>query len=131
MESRFRTKLYTALKDDSDSVWIITEPLIYDSQMLKNTVEIPAGFNTDFASVPRVPIIYSLWGDRAHREATLHDYLYRIDAEPILERALCDKVFREAMAATGKPWYIRHFMYAGVRIGGRGAFMKRKVFDVL
>lgn len=40
---------------------------------------LPFGMESDLASVPRVPIIFLMWGDRVHREAFLHDGFYRID----------------------------------------------------
>ncbi len=40
---------------------------------------LPYGMESDLASVPRLPIIYLMWGDRAHRPAFLHDGCYRTD----------------------------------------------------
>jgi hypothetical protein len=36
--------------------------------MLGKVIEIETGFETDFASVPRLPIVYTLWGNQTHRE---------------------------------------------------------------
>ena len=91
------------------------------------SITVPGGFETDFASVPRLPIAYMAWGDRAHREAVLHDYLYSIGAEPDLPRGECDKLFRYAMILRGNPWWIYQSMYWGVRIGGLARFKKMPV----
>jgi hypothetical protein len=144
MKSGFTTSLKAELKDGSDKVWIILAPLKYYSELLSLMIIVPpwfesespelkedAFFETDYASVPRVPIAYNMWGDRAHREATLHDYLYRVDSAPVVERAVADKVFREAMVATGKPYYIYAPMYWGVRLGGGSSYHKKKVRDKL
>jgi len=40
---------------------------------------LPFGMEVDLASVPRLPIIFMMWGDRAHRPAALHDGTYRKD----------------------------------------------------
>jgi hypothetical protein len=40
---------------------------------------LPFGMESDLASVPRVPIVFLMWGDRAHRESFLHDGGYRSD----------------------------------------------------
>ena len=53
----------------------LTAPLIYQSDTL-GTIEVPAGFETDYASVPRLPFVYLLFGGVGDEEAVLHDYLY-------------------------------------------------------
>jgi len=127
--SKFLTELNTKLKDD-DSVWVLFSPLIYESNLL-GKIEVPAGFETDFASVPRVPFIFELFGDRAHREAVLHDYLYRIDSVPQATYSQANEVFYEAMELRGKGWIVRHCMWLGVVLGGWTAYHKKKVGDQL
>ena len=90
---------------------------------------IPEGFETDLASVPRVPIVFMLWGDRAHREAVLHDYLYRTDAIPLLEKEDADWMFREAMIGQGCSWFTYQPMYLAVRAAGGSSFHRMKVMD--
>ena len=126
---KFLTELEAKLKDN-DRVWVITAPLVYESDIV-GPVAVPAGFETDFASVPRVPFIYEMFGDRAHREAVLHDYLYRIDAKTSASYAQANSVFYEAMMLRGKKFVIRHGMYWGVVLGGWTAFHKHYVKDSL
>lgn len=126
---KFLTELEAKLKDN-DQIWVITAPLIYESDIV-GRIEVPAGFETDFASVPRVPFIYEMFGDRAHREAVLHDYLYRIDAVPQASYAQANNVFFEAMKLRGKKFVVRYGMYWGVVLGGWTAFHKRYVKDNL
>lgn len=123
--SRFLTNLDIAVIDDT--LFRLEKPLVYESDVIKATIHVPDGFYTDLASVPRVPLIYTLWGGRAHHEAVLHDYLYRIDAIPAATCEEANSVFLEAMRARGKGWWISYPMYAGVCIGGPGSFHKRKV----
>lgn len=110
-----------------DGSWRLDSPLRYGSALLGCFIEVPAGFETDFASVPRVPIAYWCWGDRAHREAVIHDYLYRIDSVPVVTRGEADAVFMEAMRCRGKSAAVRWPMYLGVRAGGWTAYHKRRV----
>lgn len=108
-------KFITTLQTEciNDDKWRLIAPLRYESD-IAGTITVPAGFECDFASVPRVPIFYMLFGDEAHQAATLHDYLYRYAVVP---RKVADEVFREAMSVSGVGWK-RHPMYWGVRIFG-------------
>lgn len=126
---KFTTELEARLKDD-DMVWIIDSALVFVSDVL-GLIIVPTGFETDFASVPRVPIAYTLFGDRAHREAVVHDYLYRIDAKPGVSRKEADEAFLEAMECRGKGWFVRYAMYWGVRLGGGSSYHVKKVGDKL
>ena len=125
MISLFLTDLDTRMR--GERIHILLSPLVYHSGLLNRSIIIPAGFETDLASVPRLPIIYALWGDRAHREAVLHDYLYRIDSDPVVSKDVVDKVFLEAMQSRGAAWWIRYPMYYGVCAGGIGSYHKRRV----
>lgn len=110
------------------TIYKLDSPLIYVS--VKNgTITIPKEFETDLASVPRVPIAYMAWGDKAHREAVLHDFLYRIDANPDVTRAEADYLFKEAMISRGQPLRIYYPMWLGVRIGGGSSYHKMLVCD--
>ena len=116
----------------TDSVFELVEPLIYQSDILGGfKVEAPGGFQSDGASVPRVPIAYMLYGNRAHREAVIHDYLYRADSIPEVAFKTANETFLEAMKCRGKPWYVRRSMYIGVCVGGYPSYHKRKVGDSL
>jgi len=119
------------LKQNSDSVWIYKEPFKAYSKVLQCWFEIPEGFETDFASVPRVPIVYLVWGGRAHREAGIHDFLYRKNSTPIVTFSQANNVFREAMICRKKPSYIIYPMYWGVCIGGYPSYHKKLVEDKL
>jgi hypothetical protein len=128
--SKFLTELETSLLDN-DRTWELDAELIYQSDLLSTVITVPNGFQTDFASVPRVPIAYGLFGGKAHREAVIHDYLYRIDSKPVATRKQADDVFYEAMKLRGKSWFVRWCMWSGVRLGGWTGFHKLKVTDKL
>lgn len=84
-------------------------------------ITIPAGFDTDLASVPRLPGAYLLFGNKARRSAILHDYLYS-EKWP---REAADLAFREAMK-NEVDTFTRFAMWAAVRVGG-GAYYAEKV----
>ncbi len=75
-------------------------------------ITVPAGFVTDFASVPRfLWFIFPPMG--TYNPATvLHDYLCKMEGYP---RFMADAIFREAMRELGVPWWRRVAMYLGVR----------------
>ena len=125
---KFLSVLDVRCKDDR--TWILAEPLIYESDIL-GRIEVPRGFETDFASVPRMPIFYMFYGDRAHMESVLHDYLYRNDCAPPASFMQANRVFLEAMAARGKAIYVRWPMFLGVVIGGLPSYHRRNVGDKL
>lgn len=76
-------------------VHAILQPLV--ARTSYGMIEVPVGFNTNFASVPRLPVFFLVAGDRAHEQAAVHDYLYTIRAS--IGRAACDKIFHELLLA--------------------------------
>lgn len=103
--------------------WELLEPLRYASQFLDRIIEVPAGFRTDFASVPRLPLIYAVFGDSAHKAAVVHDWLYVSGKHPDgvgISRKFADAIFKEAVSCHHPKWKAA-LMWLGVRIGG-GAY---------
>jgi len=128
--AKFLTELDARLLDD-DKIWELDSSLVYESDLLKCTITVPKGFQTDFASVPRIPLFYTLFGDRAHRESVLHDYLYRTDSIPVVTYNKANGVFYEAMELRGKGVFVRYAMWWGVCLGGRGSYHRKKAGDKL
>ena len=93
--------------------WRLLRPFIFKSEVLKQTIFVPAGYVTDFASVPRLPLAFLLTGDHAHAAAVVHDYLVEYKVVP---RKLADRVFLEAMEIEGIPKWRRALMYSAVRM---------------
>jgi hypothetical protein len=117
--SAFLDKLDVTLLDDASNdgrgAWQLHNDFRFQSDVAGQTITVPAGFVTDFASVPRFPFTYWLFGDTSHEAAVVHDWLYK---SKIIDRALADAVLKEASAAAGVPAWRRWGMYLGVRIGG-------------
>jgi len=105
------------LMHESPDVWQLTEDFYYLSEVLGYIVKVPKGFVTDFASVPRLPVIWWLFGGIAKRPAVVHDYMYSVSG---ISRKQADAVLKEAMKANGDGWFNRTCFWAGVRIGGSG-----------
>ena len=76
---------------------------------------VPAGFQTDFASIPRIfwnilpPI-----GPYA-QAAVVHDYLYQ---QGFVDRKTAELTFLEIMKNDGVNCFVRYLMYAAVRVFG-------------
>lgn len=105
-------------------LWELVEPLIYESDCAAMTITVPVGFQTDFASVLRLPVVYLLFGDKAHAPATVHDYLYQDGA---LERKTADAVFYEAMrVGTRLSGIERWLMWSAVRLFGGSHFTQQE-----
>lgn len=110
-------------------------PLVYYSKLF-GRCEAGKGFECDFASVPRLPIVYSVWGNRAHREGVLHDWAFRKNAiNPKTGKPFtfmeANRLFLEAMECRRKPFYIRYPMYSAVCAFSYWHYHKRLVEDKL
>jgi len=127
MKSQFLTALDVRLV--TDEIWMLAEPLKYYSEELDLYITVQEGFQTDFASVPKLPIVYELWGTCTHREPVLHDWGYRKDSGLTFSQA--NKLFLEAMESTGKPFYIRWPMYLAVCACGYPSYHKLNIADKL
>ena len=121
--SEFLTKLEVTLVDDTSNdgrgTWRVDKPFAYQSDVAHKLIIVPVGFLTDFASVPRLPVVFLLTGDSSHYAAVIHDYLYSTQLFP---RKLCDQVLLEACSITGIPAWRRTLIYWGVRFGGGSHF---------
>jgi hypothetical protein len=113
--SAFLTTLDCRETDEFAGLWTLLAPLAYDSGLLGRIVTVPAGFVTDFASIPRLPFVYLAEGGKGNRAAVVHDWLYSSQA---FDRATADQVLREALIASGYSKVTAGLFYAAVRVGG-------------
>lgn len=88
-------------------------------------IVVPAGYRTDFASIPRVFWRLMPPGGQYREAAVVHDYL--CDVEPkVCSHIEAADVFGEAMAELGvKPWKRRMMVWAVKRFGPRFAAAPR------
>jgi Protein of unknown function (DUF1353) len=109
--SRFKEPIYFLLKPISWSP--------NNGQGQYSRVDVPTGFVTDFASIPRV--FWSLLptdGDYAYA-AVIHDYLYWTQERP---RATADQIFKMAMQDFKIGNVTIETIYRAVRLGGGTAW---------
>lgn len=98
-------------------------------------VDVPAGFLTDFASIPR-----ALWAalpptGQYGKAAVIHDWLYfsgQIEGRDAqlhpITRGNADAIFREAMDDLGVPRMLRWTIWSAVRAGGSAIWERRRRF---
>ena len=124
--SRFLTSLDVRLLSDTKNggsgAWMLVSPLLYESDVTGTIIKVPVAFETDFASVPRVPLLFGVMGDTAHSAAALHDYLYETGE---VSRRTADRVFYEAAVVSGIPTRKAYLMYLAVRTFGASRYSKK------
>lgn len=98
--------------------WKLDEPLFYQGR--EDQFEVPSGFVTDFASVPRAAIWLVPTYGAYTPAAILHDILCikaRQD-NPEVSRRDADGLFRRCLRELGVPGPRRWLMWCAVRWGG-------------
>lgn len=91
----------------------------FASEEVERLIRVPAGFVTDFASVPRFFWRVLPPTGQYGKAAVVHDFLYRTHAAI---KADADKVFLEGMLVLGVPRWKAKIMYAAVHVFGGGAY---------
>ena len=129
--SAFTTELKVLYVDGKH--WTLLSPFVYraGSADSDEIIFVPAGFKTDFASIPRL-----LWPVMGHpagkhgKAAVVHDWLYQNPGDGLEQadernpyprkRKRCDQIFLEGLKVLKLSWWKRTVMYSAVRLGGRG-----------
>jgi hypothetical protein len=95
--------------------WIVRQPLIYTIGISKDTLTVPAGFVTDFASIPQV--FHSLLRQNGNYllPAVVHDYLYW---KQTCTREQADQILWLGMIENRFPAFQRAPIYVAVRTAG-------------
>lgn len=119
MNSFLNTLHAEQLEEDN---WQLLEDLGYVQETpFVASVVVPRGFNTDFASVPRLPLAYLLAGGVGNPAAVVHDYLYR-EVPHSCTRDQADEIFYQALLVCGVAKWRAWLMWAAVRIAGSGSY---------
>lgn len=108
------------------TLWRVTAPFDYcvGSATSAVVVDVPVGFITDFASIPRL-----LWNvlpptGLYGKAAVIHDKLYQTGywmdgfTKQLVTRQMADETFLEAMEVLGVGWWTRYLIFWGVTFGG-------------
>lgn len=96
--------------------WTLVESFRYQGK--DDTFEVPAGFTTDFASVPRVFVWLLPRYGRWTQAAVLHDYLWSTTEESGVTKSDADGIFLRALRELEVPFLRRWIMWAAVRWAG-------------
>lgn len=114
----FKTDLITKRVVTKDHYWIVEKPLIWEDD--KYEVRVLSGFDFDYASIPTIITnILPKNGQEYDRASCLHDALY---ASQWLPKAVCDKLFYDAMIADGVSKVKAKAMYTAVKWFGSSAY---------
>ncbi len=124
------TEMLTVSPLPDGRTWIIRKKFGYGigTENSNTYIDVPIGFMTDFASVPRLLwAIIPQWGTYGNA-AVIHDYCYchqhitikknRQITEKGITRKRADEIFFEAMGVLKVPFYYRYPMYWAVRAFG-------------
>ncbi|MGZ8751448.1 MAG: DUF1353 domain-containing protein [Acidimicrobiia bacterium] len=103
------------VEEIGDERWQLVEPVTYEGNT--DTFVVPAGFETDFASVPRVFVWLLPRYGKYTKAAILHDWLCARVRARTFDRADADGLFRRSMRELGVPFVRRWLMWAAVRWG--------------
>ncbi len=99
--------------------FVLIDPLIYEIKRTGQVVTVPAGFVTDFASVPwYARSVINVLG-RHSIPAIVHDYLYW---EQRCTREEADAILKEAMAEYESSTFDQKVVYYAVTYGAGGAW---------
>ncbi|HIC6968973.1 TPA: DUF1353 domain-containing protein, partial [Salmonella enterica subsp. enterica] len=103
-------------------LWRVHEPFtFYLSDDNSDIIEVPAGFITDLATIPRIFWILLLPDGKYAKAAIIHDYLYD---NALRTKWEADRIFLDGMSVLGVPRWKRTIMYWAVRLFGRGHYNK-------
>ncbi|MBX9619789.1 MAG: DUF1353 domain-containing protein [Hyphomicrobiales bacterium] len=113
-------------------LWRLVEPLRYEAgeKGSRRWIEIPAGFETDGATLPAaLRLVLAVWGTYG-RAACIHDFGYRLlerGAPHVCmpTRAAADNEFYTAMRACGTRPPLAFVMWAAVRLFG-GLYLRNR-----
>ncbi len=101
--------------------WVLKEPLTYQHPETREIVEIPRGFVTDFASVPRLFWTVFPPCGKYTSSAVLHDYLYWNQSFKC-DRKCADDILLLAMKEANVDELTSNVIYTAVRLGGKSSW---------
>ncbi|EFR3310104.1 DUF1353 domain-containing protein [Salmonella enterica] len=107
--------------------WRVYEPFeFYLSDDNSDVIEVPAGFVTDLASVPRIFWTLLPPDGKYAKAAIIHDWMYD---NALRTKKEADLIFLDGMTVLGVPKWKRIIMYYAVRLFGRGSYSERNVME--
>ena len=122
--SRFTSVLLVSPLADGKT-WVLMREFGYDvgTEGSTDQVNVPLGFETDFASIPRLFwIVLPKWGKYGNA-AVIHDWLYWNQQR---SREAADAVLLEAMVVLGVSPIVQFVIHHGVRLFGGLAWLRNQ-----
>lgn len=112
--SKFTEKLVVSLQDGDR--WRLEKEFEYYTDITgeRKYIHVPEGFETDFASIPKVFLPFLRYRDKFNKASVIHDYLYR---SKMFDRKTSDRIFLEGMKVLGIGKR-RYLFYWAVRLFG-------------
>ena len=99
--------------------WMLQQPLRYDLGSTGQSIVVPAGFVTDFASVPDALCAILPAAGSWLPAALVHDFLYW---DQSCTREQADRIFLHAMTAARVPEMKKTALYGAARLAGARAW---------
>jgi len=120
--NRNRGSFITKLKVEFDltlQIWKLQKKLAYQVMREDSIIVAPAGFLTDFASIPKwVPrYLVDVLDIKVMQAAVIHDYLYSTE-QVGYSRKKADAILKEILLILHVPAWRAQIVYFAVRIGG-------------
>ena len=113
------TNGYMSVRAINNTTWVLNEPVAFNRDDVN--IEVPTGFVTDLASVPRFCWWFISPWDIA-RASVIHDWLYYnlLKKTSKFERKECDEIFLHGMfwASPEVPRYKCYLAFYAVRLFG-------------
>jgi hypothetical protein len=110
----------SATPDAITRFWILDKDMVWNIGNTEDSITVPAGFVTDYASIPRF-----LWSlglspyERYSRAAIIHDYLYWTQ---VCTKAQSDRILLIAMKESAVERFDEVAVYNGVVLGGQSSW---------
>lgn len=124
MPSTFLDHLDVRAMDDGKN-WIVLHEFRYVTRD-GEVITVPAGFVTDFASIPWFFRRVAQPATGKHRRAAvIHDWIYRT-ASVQISREKADLLFQEIMDIDGTPIWKSTMLYQAVDKFGRSSYVTRE-----
>lgn len=108
------------IDSERDGYYILTAPLLYESDIAKLVIVAPKGAETNFVTGRKLLFVRRIVTDSMNPAAVIHDEAY---GSGIVSRKLADQVFYEAMLVSDVAKWRAWLAYRCVRLFG-GKFYK-------
>lgn len=106
--------------DATNKHWVLTADLVYEIGKSKTKIVVPAGFVTDFASIPQPLSVIGLSPHGKYsRAAVIHDYLYWSQG---CTKKQSDNIMVLAMKESHTDWLDEKMIFQGVDKGGKNSW---------